>query len=299
MKKEILVPVVKLFLLNEPVCFFRKARYIFWMPLLLLSACSSYLYPLGKYQKTAYKDNVKRLDENYSRFVPVKLPLDSLSAKQWTAPSPNFDVRRPNMVVIHHTAESGCGQSLRTLSNAAAQGRVSSHYLICKDGTVYQLVSELYRAWHAGLGKWGNITDVNSASIGIELDNNGNEIFSDKQIASLLVLLQSLKQRYHIPTANFVGHADIAPTRKQDPSVYFPWQQLADNGYGYWKDSVLVEPPPDFDYKTALRVIGYDIADLPAAIIAFKRHFVQNDISPQLSDDDLKVLYDIFQQYDR
>lgn len=239
------------------------------------------------------------MSAGYKQFVPVKLPVDSLQAKQWVAPSPNFSIRRPVMVILHHTAENSCAQSLRTLTNSLVRGRVSAHYLVCKDGTVYQLVSEQYRAWQAGISRWGNIHDINSVSLGIEIDNNGSEPFPVAQIHSLLVLLHSIKSRYHIPTGNFVGHADIAPTRKQDPSVYFPWQELAKHGYGYGVDSVLAIPPKNFDYISALRLIGYDIRDTAAAIVAFKRHFVQTDVSPQLTEMDKRALYDIYLKYDK
>jgi N-acetylmuramoyl-L-alanine amidase len=104
---------------------------------------------------------------------------------------------------------------------------VSAHYVIARDGTVYQLVDERARAWHAGDSLWGGMTDLNSASLGIELDNNGAEPFPDVQISALLALLTDLQQRYRIPARNFLGHADIAPKRKGDPSPYFPWQLLA------------------------------------------------------------------------
>lgn len=275
-------------------CFLSVAFLVF-----LASSCSRAVWPLGSTARKAYKAKLKTERKGFDHFAPVKLALDSVAAKQWLAPSPNFDIRTPDLVIIHHTAENSCEQALRTLTDPRGNRKVSAHYLICKDGTVYQLVDERYRAWQAGISRWGNIHNVNSVSLGIELDNNGQEPFPDKQIASLLVLLRSIKQRYFIPTANFVGHADIAPTRKQDPNVYFPWATLAANGFGYWRDSILPAPPPGFDDKTALRLIGYDIRDTSAAIVAFKRHFVQTDISPTLTEEDREVLYDIFLKYDQ
>ena len=277
----------------------KKWRLVVGSMLLLVGnfSCSHDLYPLGRAAKNAYKDNLKTMRADYMHFTPVVLPVDSLAAAQWTAPSPNFDIRSPNMVIIHHTAQQSCQQSLRTLTNAAAKGRVSAHYLVCKDGTVYRLVDERYRAWQAGVSRWGNMRNINSLSIGIELDNNGFEHFSQPQIHSLLVLLESLKRRYHIPTGNFVGHADVAPTRKQDPNVYFPWGELARHGYGYGLDSLLPEPPPHFDAIAALRLIGYDVRDTTAAIVAFKRHYVQTDISPALRPIDKRALYDIYGKY--
>lgn len=262
------------------------------------ASCSPYFYPLGKTAKREYKNNLKEMSETYEEFNAVKLTSDSLIVNQVVAPSPNFNIRTPVMVIIHHTAGSTCMGALRTLTNPERTGRVSSHYLICKDGTIYQLVNESYRAWQAGDSRWGNINDINSVSLGIELDNNGFEPFPEEQINSLLVLLNSIKTRYDIPTGNFVGHADVAPTRKQDPNIYFPWKELAMHGFGFWADrSSLQDPPKKFNPVVALRSIGYDIRDVNAAIVAFKRHFIQTDITPDLRSIDLRILYDIYLQY--
>ena len=140
-------------------------------------------------------------------------------------PSPNFNERKPNFVIIHHTSDATVDEALRSLTNPLRE--VSAHYLIGRDGRIIQLVDERARAWHAGESKWGADTDLNSASLGIELDNNGHEPFPDAQISALLRLLADIEARYHIPAANFLGHADIAPGRKVDPSRYFPWKTLA------------------------------------------------------------------------
>ncbi|MEO6850902.1 MAG: N-acetylmuramoyl-L-alanine amidase, partial [Mucilaginibacter sp.] len=123
------------------------------------------------------------------------------------------------------------------------------------------------------------------------------EPFTDAQVKSLLVLLAQLKKTYNIPKANFIGHQDIAPGRKPDPGPYFPWQVLAQHGFGYWSDDVLELAPDNFDYTTALRLIGYDTSNITATIVAFKRHFVQTDISPQLTQLDLNVLYNVYRKY--
>ncbi len=149
-------------------------------------------------------------------------------------PSPNFDERRPNFVILHHTSNDDADQALSTLTDPAK--KVSSHYLIGRHGTIYYLVDELARAWHAGESYWGGDTDLNSASIGIELDNNGEEPFAEAEIESLLALLADIKERYAIPAANFLGHGDVAPGRKVDPSRLFPWQRLAARGFGLWCD---------------------------------------------------------------
>src|SRR5690606_22371049 len=204
----------------------------------------------------------------------------------------NFDMRRPSFVILHHTAQESLDQTIRTFTLESTQ--VSAHYVISRDGKTVQMLNDYLRSWHAGNSKWGKITDMNSQSIGIELDNNGKELFTNVQISSLLRLLDTLKTTYKIPTENFIGHADIAPTRKQDPSVHFPWKLLADHGFGIWYDTDLVTPPENFDPFTALRIIGYDTKNLSAAIIAFKRHFIQSDISPELTPFDLRVIYNLF-----
>lgn len=266
---------------------------------LVAVSCSKGFYPLAKDTRKAYQTNLKQLRQGYDRFTPVILSPDSLHSRQWTAPSPNFDIRTPELVIIHRTEENSCAQSLHTLTNPNTNRRVSAHYLICKDGTLYNLVDERYRAWQAGVSRWGSFTNINSLSLGIELDNRGGEPFSGHQISSLLALLGSIKARYRIPQGNFIGHADVAPSRRKDPGIFFPWKKLAEKGFGYWQDSVLAPVPADFDDITALRLVGYDIRDTTAAIIAFKRHFIQTDTTAVLRDTDRQVLYDIFLKYDR
>jgi len=175
--------------------------------------------------------------------------------------------------------------------------QTSAHYVIGKDGKVYHMVNDYLRANQAGAGKWGSVTDMNSCSLGIEIDNNGDEPFTDAQIKSLLLLLDFMKKTYLIPTANFIGHQDFAPKRKPDPGPLFPWKILAQHGFGYWADDELEEAPENFDPAVALRLIGYDTSDLNAAIVAFKRHFVQTDITPQLTQPDLNVLYNVYKKY--
>jgi len=213
---------------------------------------------------------------------------------EWVG-STNFGIRKANYVIIHFTAQDSVQQTIRTFTIKSTE--VSAHYVIGKDGKVYHMVNDYLRSNHAGVGKWGSVTDMNSISLGIEIDNNGSEPFTDLQVKSLLQLLAQLKKTYNIPTANFIGHQDFAPKRKPDPGPLFPWKTLAANGFGYWSDDVLEVAPQNFDYKTALRLIGYDTSDLNAAVIAFKRHFVQDDSTAQLSQLDLNVLYNVYQKY--
>lgn len=213
---------------------------------------------------------------------------------EWVG-STNFGIRKANYVIIHFTAQDSVQQTIRTFTIKSTE--VSAHYVVGKDGKVYHMVNDYLRSNHAGLGKWGSVTDMNSISLGIEVDNNGSEPFTDAQIKSLLQLLAQLKKAYNIPTANFIGHQDFAPKRKPDPGPLFPWKLLAEKGFGYWSDEALELAPENFDYKTALRLIGYDTSDLNAAIIAFKRHFVQDNSTAQLSQLDLNVLYNVYQKY--
>jgi len=213
---------------------------------------------------------------------------------EWVG-SVNFGIRKANYVIIHYTAQDSVQQTLRTFTLLSTE--VSAHYVIGKDGKIFHMVNDYMRSNHAGAGKWGSVTDMNSCSLGIEIDNNGRDPFTDAQVNSLLLLLAQLKKAYNIPAANFIGHQDYAPKRKPDPGTLFPWKLLADKGFGYWSDMILVPAPAGFDYATALRLIGYDTSDLKAAIVAFKRHFVQQDSNPQLSELDMNVLYNVSRKY--
>jgi len=202
-------------------------------------------------------------------------------------PSPNFNARRPNFVIIHHTSNDSAAPALRTLTDPLKE--VSSHYLIARDGKIIYLVDEMARAWHAGDSYWGGNRDLNSSSIGIELDNNGDEPFAEPMMQSLLALLADLKARYKIPAANFLGHGDVAPGRKTDPSRWFPWKRLADAGYGVWCDAPPA-PSAETDGALLLAAFGYDISSLDAAIAAFKRHFVPEDATRSLTGRDRALL---------
>lgn len=188
-------------------------------------------------------------------------------------PSPNYGPRQPMLIVLHATEQESVGASLLTLRTRNAGGRVSAHYLIGRDGTIFQLVADEHRAWHAGAGRWGTITDVNSASIGIELDNNGEAAFPEAQIKSLLRLLEDLCTRLRIPRHQVIAHADMAPTRKQDPGALFPWARLAAAGFGRWPAANAPAAPADFDALKALGQLGYPLEDAAAAIRTFHRRF--------------------------
>jgi N-acetylmuramoyl-L-alanine amidase len=208
---------------------------------------------------------------------------------QWV-PSLNFNARKASLIVLHYTEQDSVQQSLDTLRTRNSGGPVSAHYLVGKRGDLYQLVADDHRAWHAGGGDWGGISDVNSASIGIEIDNNGREPFPEPQVATLLRLLDDLCTRLNIPRTQVIGHADMAPTRKIDPGRLFPWQRLAEAGFGRWPAADRGPAPPGFDAMTALRVLGYSLDDPAAAIRAFHLHYHGIDTT-SLDDEDASILY--------
>jgi len=221
------------------------------------------------------------------------LPQRAGIPTEWRA-SPNYNERKPNFVILHYTGDATAAQALATLTDPARS--VSAHYLIARDGSIQQLVDERMRAWHAGESRWGSTRDLNSASIGIELDNNGREPFDPAQIASLLRLLRDIVDRYQIPSENILGHGDIAPRRKPDPGALFPWAALAEQGFGLWCTPPYPEPAAAFDPIAGLRAIGYDIADVDAAISAFKAHFVPDDSSPGLDARSRALIYCLTQR---
>lgn len=246
---------------------------------------------------SANKD-YRRQAKLFATLLKQTPPKDSLSQIEsaWVGTT-NFNMRKPNFVIIHHTAQNSCDQTLKTFTTAKTQ--VSAHYVICKDGTVHHMLNDYLRAWHGGIAKWGNNTDINSSSIGIEIDNNGVDTFATAQITTLVQLLTNLKKAYSIPTANFIGHADIAPTRKNDPNVTFPWKDLASAGFGFWwNDTTGVSLPQNFNSMQALRIIGYDVKDSSAVIQTFNRKFLQQEGSSNLTEEGRKILYTLYGKYE-
>ena len=268
------------------------SRYLY----VLLALCTFIACSRQPYYKTNrdYRTQSKRFAKILSQY-PLK-DSAGLPPPQYFVGTTNFSMRKPNFVVIHHTAQNSCEQTLKTFTLPRTQ--VSAHYVICEDGTVHHMLNDYLRAHHAGLGRWGNDTDLNSSSIGIELDNDGFEPFKELQMQSLEILLDRLKQAYNIPTANFIGHADLAPTRKNDPNVLFDWKQLAAKGFGVWYgDTTDMVLPPDFNAMQALKIVGYDVRDTTAAITVFKRKYLQQDKSRELTDEDKKVLYALLKKF--
>lgn len=240
---------------------------------------------------TLYTKQLHTFQDSISKMGPT--PLQNGVTTEWIG-TVNFNLRKPNFIVIHHTAQDSLEKTLRTFTKPASQ--VSAHYVIADNGRVIHMLNDYLRAWHGGNSSWGKNTDINSSSIGIELDNNGLEPFSELQINSLLALLTKLKKDYNIPTQNIIGHSDIAPTRKQDPSVLFPWQLLAEKGFGLWQDNFLDEAPADFNPELGLRIIGYDTKNLPAAIKAFKLHYVKSEVDAVLDQKTINIIYSIYKK---
>lgn len=296
-----------------------KTFFYFLIIAIITTSCSTNPYKKSeksyKEQLRDYKDKISNMEAAKletspatilpSEIVPIDpliLYKDTLSIKapialqngistEWIS-AVNFNLRKPNFIIIHHTAQDSLAQTLKTFTVTKTQ--VSSHYVIADDGRVVQMVNDYLRAWHGGTASWGKNTDINSASIGIELDNNGIEPFSDKQIISLLALLTKLKKDYNVPTQNIIGHSDIAPSRKSDPSKLFPWKLLALNGFGIWPDEVLELAPINFNVEQGLRIIGYNTKNLPSAISAFKLHYIQNQVDTVLDEKTINTIYNIY-----
>ena len=191
-------------------------------------------------------------------------------------PSPNFDSREGrdvSILVLHYTGMKTGEGALNKLRDA--QSKVSAHYVVDEDGAIYHLVKEDMRAWHAGISSWRGETRVNHHSIGIEIVNPGHEYgyrnFPDIQMESVIELCKDILVRHTIPARNVVGHSDIAPVRKEDPGELFDWAWLAREGIGLWPDKA--EAGFQMPANEALAKYGYDITDLPKAIIALQRHF--------------------------
>ncbi|GAA3848187.1 N-acetylmuramoyl-L-alanine amidase [[Pseudomonas] carboxydohydrogena] len=215
---------------------------------------------------------------------------DSRFASRFLA-SPNFDERDGSpvdIVVLHYTGMPEEEAALARLCDPEA--KVSSHYVVRESGEIVQLVAEDKRAWHAGVSRWREWTDINARSIGIEIVNPGHDggcpPFPDVQIEAVIALTRDIATRRHIPRDQVLAHSDIAPQRKQDPGEWFPWERLAAEGVGLW-----VEPVPPFDeafeakpreldaFVEALATYGYgvelsDPCETKQAIVAaFQRHF--------------------------
>lgn len=160
-------------------------------------------------------------------------------------PSPNFDNRTlpVSILLLHYTGMESGAVALDRLCDP--ETKVSAHYVVAEDGFVTQLVDEDKRAWHAGLSEWAGETNINSASIGIEIVNGGHDfpckngglpVYPDVQINAVIALSKAIISR-HGPLI-VLGHSDVAPARKIDPGEHFPWAGLAASGLGFWPQNI-------------------------------------------------------------
>jgi N-acetylmuramoyl-L-alanine amidase len=204
-------------------------------------------------------------------------------------PSPNHDARPDGQAVdillLHYTGMRSAAEALDRLVDPAA--KVSAHYLVEEDGTVWRLVPEARRAWHAGVGSWAGAADINARSIGIELVNPGHEFgycpFPEAQMAALETLARGILARHPIPPRRVLGHSDVAPARKEDPGELFDWARLARAGIGLWPENPEIRdgPAPDLARLQAdLARYGYGAPQTGAldeatraVVAAFQRHF--------------------------
>ncbi len=218
-------------------------------------------------------------------------------------PSPNQDERGcpVDMLILHYTGMQTAQAAIDRLRDPGAQ--VSSHYVVDEDGTVFRLVPEDRRAWHAGVSHWRGQAALNARSIGIEIVNPGHEFgyrdFPVLQLAAVCDLCLLILARHDIPARNVVAHSDVAPDRKEDPGERFDWRGLAENGVGLWpedspdlgttgaiRDAVTLRP-----VRAALQEIGYRVAPegaldpaLSGVLRAFQRHWRPESITGQADD---------------
>jgi len=213
--------------------------------------------------------------------------------------SPNYNDRElsvtPSFIVLHATQMESASEALERLCDKESQ--VSAHYFIHKSGDVYQLVDCKRRAWHAGESLWKGKGDVNSHSIGIEIDNAW-EKYTNEQLISLVELLKYLCNRYNIDAENIWGHSDVAPHRKEDPGAHFPWEWLGEKGFGLkkkpqkWKEVCLSEK----EAKEILSNIGYNSLGkkaypLTSILLAFQHHFLPENCTGKLDSLTKSTLY--------
>lgn len=188
-----------------------------------------------------------------------------------------------SLVILHYTDTVDAARSRQLMQDPAHQA--AAHYLVDLDGQIEQLVDDGRRAWHAGNSFWGGERDINSLSLGIEIQSRGHrgggQPYPSVQVDAVIALCRHLIATHGLDAEAVLGHSDVAPARKQDPGEWFPWQRLAGEGIGHWPDvtpddmTAAVTPMADDATARLLAQCGYDpAADLPALLTAFQRHFV-------------------------
>lgn len=215
--------------------------------------------------------------------------------------SPNFGDRRgvaaPSMIILHYTGMQSAEAALARLCDPAAQ--VSAHYLVDEDGAVVQMVEEDKRAWHAGAAHWAGESDVNAASIGIEIVNPGHEFgyraFPAEQMDAVLALCTDVVNRNNVANHMVLGHSDVAPGRKIDPGELFDWRFLADHGIGLMPND---GPVVEFDDPLkALTAFGYDSnVDISIIVAEFHRHYLPQRLGKDWNEESARALGSLLYQ---
>ena len=216
----------------------------------------------------------------------------------------NYDEKKIKFIVLHYTGMQSERASIERLTNE--KSKVSSHYLINRNGKIIKMVDEKNIAWHAGKSKWKNFINLNNQSIGIELVNKGHQFgyenFSKKQISKLVLLCKILIKKYKIKKTNILGHSDIAPLRKMDPGEKFPWENLSKKKIGYWYN---ISKSKDYNFNksdsrklffTNLYKIGYRYFTVKKSsrydlkiVKAFQRRFRQSKVNGLIDQECLQI----------
>jgi len=229
-------------------------------------------------------------------------------------PSPNFELRRgvgqPDMLLLHYTGLKSCAKAIDWLSRP--ESKVSCHYVVDEAGQITQMVAEDQRAWHAGLASWHDETDINSASVGIEVHNAGHELgypeFPEAQMLALEALCADIIARHGIRPERVLAHSDVAPKRKKDPGEKFPWARLAGKGIGHWVEPVPVNQadpgiardaagPLVGDVQAMLARYGYGVQSTGGfdpltefVVMAFQRHFRPERVDGRIDQSTITTL---------
>ena len=218
--------------------------------------------------------------------------------------SPNFSFRKDNekidTIIIHYTGMKSTDAALDKLCDPKA--KVSTHYLINREGFIWQLVEDNKVAWHAGVSRWLNRKNLNETSIGIELCNPGHENnyinFTDTQYLSLENLIKYLKDKYFIYPDRVLGHSDIAPLRKKDPGEKFDWERLARKNLAVWPKNIIKPKNQKKNIDYYLQAIGYDIeSNFNYSLRAFKRHFIPQDNSLVVNTNTINIAYSVYEEF--